>query len=50
MEKKNIPKFPKGFFQETRPTITAGEALQKVKPFEWSSKKRKAKQKIINFS
>lgn len=35
MSKKNITKFPEGFFQQKRPIISAGEALKGLKPFEW---------------
>lgn len=39
MNKKNyikeITKFPKGFFQKDRPTLTAQEALKDVIPIEW---------------
>lgn len=35
MAKKNITKFPEGFFQQKRPIISAGEALKGLKPFEW---------------
>ena len=35
MVKKNITKFPEGFFQQKRPIISAGEALKGLKPFEW---------------
>lgn len=36
MEKKERPKFPKGFFTRPRPTITMKEAIKDCKPFEWS--------------
>ena len=35
MAKKNITKFPEGFFQQKRPIICAGEAVKGLKPFEW---------------
>lgn len=35
MEKKNVTKFPKGFFQEKRPTIAASDALKDVVPIRW---------------
>lgn len=35
MEKKNITKFPKGFFQMKRSTITASEALKDTIPIKW---------------
>lgn len=35
MAKKNITKFPEGFFQQKRPIISAGEAVKGLKPFEW---------------
>ena len=34
MAKKNITKFPEGFFQQKRPIISAGEAVKGLKPFE----------------
>ena len=43
MEKKNISKFPKGFFQMERPTITASESLKNVKPIEWNEKEKEPK-------
>ena len=39
MEKKEITKFPKGFFQLKRPTITTSEALKGVIPLEWEEDK-----------
>ena len=47
MEKKKITKFPKGFFQLKRPTITASEALKDTIPIKWDDnfkKERKKKQ------
>lgn len=35
MKKKEITKFPKGFFQLKRPTITASKALKDVIPIKW---------------
>ena len=35
MANKSITKFPKGFFQQKRPIISAGEAVKGLKPFEW---------------
>ena len=35
MAKKNITKFPEGFFHQKRPIISAGEAVKGLKPFEW---------------
>lgn len=35
MAKKSITKFPKCFFQQKRPIISAGEAVKGLKPFEW---------------
>ena len=32
MAKKNITKFPEGFFQQKRPIISAGEAVKGLKP------------------
>ena len=41
MEKKEIIKFPKGFFQSKRPTITTSEALKDVIPFKWETNTKK---------
>ncbi len=41
MEKKEITKFPKGFFQLKRPTITTSEALKDVIPFKWETNTKK---------
>ena len=53
MVKKNITKFPEGFFQQKRPIISAGEAVKGLKPFEWEGvidfdedKKKKNKNKV----
>ncbi len=52
MVKKNITKFPEGFFQQKRPIISAGEAVKGLKPFEWDDidfdedKTKKAKDKF----
>ena len=46
MEKKDITKFPKGFFQLKRPTITTSEALKDVIPFEWKESKGNNKKQI----
>ena len=35
MSKKNITKFPEGFFQQKRPILNASEVLKDLKPFEW---------------
>lgn len=35
---KNVTKFPKGFFQKDRSTLTAQEALKDVIPVEWVKK------------
>ena len=47
MEKKSITKFPAGFFQLKRRTITASEALKDEIPFKWekSSKVKEKKKK-----
>ena len=48
MEKKSITKFPAGFFQLKRRTITASEALKDEIPFKWEkASKVKEKKKII---
>ena len=41
MNEKNITKFPKGFFQLERPTITASEALKDAIPVEQEEEKEK---------
>ncbi len=46
MGKKEITKFPKGFFQLKRPTITISEALKDVIPIEWEENKGKNKKQI----
>lgn len=53
MKKKEVTKFPKGFFQKERPTITASEALKDVTPINWieDSKSKttiKEKNKIVH--
>lgn len=50
MEKKESPKFPKGFFTQPRPTISMKEALKDIIPFEWSNNvlKEKSKVKIVS--
>ena len=35
MAKKNITKFPEGFFQQKRPIISAGEAVKVLNLFVW---------------
>ncbi len=47
MEKKEITKFPKGFFQLKRQTITASEALKDVVPLKWEEKKERNKKQIV---
>ena len=46
MEKKESPKFPKGFFTQPRPTISIKEALRDIVPFEWSENVLKGKSKV----
>lgn len=46
MEKKESPKFPKGFFTQPRPTISMKEALKDVVPFQWSENVLKGKSKV----
>ncbi len=46
MKKKEITKFPKGFFQLKRPTITASEALQDIIPLKWEENKGNNKKQI----
>ena len=45
MKKRNTIKFPKGFFQLKRPTITASKALKDVIPIKWDEK---PKNKLAN--
>ena len=47
MEKKEITKFPKGFFQLKRPTITTSEALKDVIPFKWEENHKKQTTKLV---
>ena len=43
---KNITKFPKGFFQIKRPTITASEALADVEPLKWKDTNKSKKKSV----
>lgn len=45
MKKRNKIKFPKGFFQLKRTTITASKALKNVIPIKWDEK---SKNKLSN--
>ena len=45
MKKRNTIKFPKGFFQLKRPTITASKALKNEIPIKWDEK---PKNKLAN--
>ena len=47
MAKKEITKFPKGFFQLKRPTITTSEALKDEIPFKWDENKATNKKQIV---
>lgn len=47
MEKKERPKFPKGFFTQPRPTISMKDALKDVIPFEWSKEVLEGKKEAI---
>lgn len=47
MKKKERPKFPKGFFEKSRPTISTEEALKDVIPVEWSKNILKGKKKAL---
>lgn len=48
MESNNkISKFPKGFFQATRPTITASEALKNTNPIKWKESSKRVKSNEI---
>ncbi len=47
MGKKEITKFPKGFFQLKRPAITTSEALKDVIPFKWEEKNKKQIVKLV---
>lgn len=49
MKKGNMTKFPKGFFQLKRPTITASKALKNVIPIKWDEKSSKKQTvKLVN--
>lgn len=40
MKKKEITKFPQGFFQIKRPTVSLEEALEDVIPLKWIEKRK----------
>ncbi len=46
MQKKECPKFPKGFFTQPRPTINMKEALNNVTPFKWSDNVVKGRSQV----
>ncbi len=46
MEKKEKPKFPKGFFKQPRPTISVKESLKDTVPFIWSKNVVEGKSKV----
>ena len=46
MEKKESPKFPKGFFKQPRTTISMKEALKDTSSFKWSENVLKGKSKV----
>ena len=46
MEKKESPKFRKGFFIQPRPTISMKEALKDAIPFKWNENVLKGKSKV----
>lgn len=46
MQKKECSKFPKGFFNKPRNTISMKEALSSVVPFKWSNNVLKGKSKV----
>lgn len=46
MDKKEKPNFPKGFFTQHRPTVSAKEALKDIIPFEWSDNVTNGKSKV----
>lgn len=50
MDKKERPKFPKGFFTQSRPTISTKEALKDIVPIEWSKDVTSGKNKAIVYS
>ncbi len=47
MEKKERPKFPKGFFEQPRPTISAKEALKDVIPVKWTKEVIDGTKKVL---
>lgn len=47
LEKKKRPEFPKGFFNQPRPTVSMKEALIDVVPIEWSNEVKSKKKKIV---
>lgn len=43
MEKKNISKFPEGFFTKNRKEISIKKALKDIIPVEWTKQKKEEK-------
>ena len=50
MVKKERPKFPKGFFTQSRPTVSTKETLKDVVPIEWSKEVTTGKSKAVVYS
>lgn len=45
--KNSLTKFPKGFFEKSRPTISTKEALKDVIPLEWNKSILEGKKKTL---
>ncbi len=50
MSKKKRPSFPKGFFQQSRPTVTNEETFKDIIPIKWSKEVLEGKKKITLYS
>lgn len=50
MDKKERPIFPKGFFTQSRPTVSTKETLKDVVPIQWSKNTIIGKEKAIVYS
>ena len=46
MDKKKNHKFPKGFFTQSRPSLSTKEALKNDTSFNWSKNVLKGKSKV----
>lgn len=46
MNNKERSKFPKGFFTQSRPTLSMNEALKDVTPYKWDDNVLKGKSKV----